>query len=316
MTRWGIVTTTNAPRQKVLEFAAWHLELGADRLFLYLDDPDPETQRILNANPKIRAIHTDAEWWAKRKRRPVKHQVRQCANARHANNQRPDVDWLAHIDVDEFLIPESPVKQVLAALPDNVFCARMRPIEALAPAGDAPQEVRDFKAFHLDQQKRQAATERCFPNWAEHLSGGFLSHVVGKLFFRAGHKGLDIRIHNVFRDDEQNPGMVELPQIELAHFHADSWDHFINAYQFRKTQGSYRADLKPQARSQNALSLHDLFASIETDGGEPALRQFYTEVATATPALKQALDHEGLLRSFGFDPKALLTKHFDLSISM
>ncbi len=312
MTRWGIVTTTNAEQQKVLEFAAWHLELGADRLFIYLDAPDPETQGVLNAHPKIRAIHTDAAWWEKRNRRPVKHQVRQCANARHANNQKPDVDWLAHIDVDEFLIPDQTVAEVLANLPKDAFCARVRPIEALAPAERDPENPRYFKTFHLDPKLRQAATDRSFPKWSEHLSGGFLSHVAGKLFFRTGHKGLDIKIHNVIRDDVQNPGMVELSQITLAHFHADSWDHFIQAYRFRLERGSYRADLKPQVKRDRSMSLHDLFQTIEADGGEAALRQFYEDVATATPSLRAALDKEGLLRQIDFQPKALLSKHFKL----
>ena len=34
MIRWGTVTTTNAPLPEILDFAAWHLELGAHRVHL------------------------------------------------------------------------------------------------------------------------------------------------------------------------------------------------------------------------------------------------------------------------------------------
>lgn len=310
MSRWGTVTTVKAPVTTILNFAAWHLELGAHRLYIYLDEHAPRTLEILKAHPKIRALHTDAAYWAKRKGRPDKHQARQGINARHANNRRAEVDWLAHIDVDEFLLPDRPVADQLADLPDDALCARVRPVEALAPGAGTAEAETAFKAFHLDQQARQQASEACFPTWGRHLSGGFLSHVAGKLFFRAGTSGLQIRIHNVILDGIQNPGQRELTGIELGHFHADSWDHFIAAYRFRLDRGSYRAELKPQVRRGDAVNLHDLFRRIEAAGGEPALRAFFNEVCTASPGLCQRLDAHGLLRRRRMDLHALRTKHF------
>ncbi|SFD82313.1 glycosyltransferase family 2 protein [Roseivivax sediminis] len=310
MNRWGAVCTTNAALEAVLDFAAWHLELGAQRIYLYLDEPDPETEATLSAHPRLRVVRTDDAYWKKRGGRPEAHQARQSRNARHAYSRRTEVDWLTHIDVDEFLVPERPVEEVLSALPGDVFCTRVRPMEALAPgAGDMPG-TRSFKALHLDQTRRAAAARACFPDWADHLSGGFLSHVAGKLFFRTGAEGVQIRIHNVFRAGEQNPGMVELPQIALAHLHAESWDHFLAAYRFRLARGSYRAELKPQVRGPDALSLHDLFRRIEAEGGEAALRRFFEDVATATPTLCAALEREGLLRRLPFAPTALRRTHF------
>ncbi|MFW2541768.1 glycosyltransferase family 2 protein [Primorskyibacter sp. 2E107] len=307
---WGTVSTVKAPLTAILDFAAWHLELGAHRLYLYLDDPTPQTEAILSAHPKIRVWQTDAAWWEKRGGRPDKHQVRQCRNARHANNRKPEVDWIAHIDVDEFLLPGFPVAEQLAGQSADTLCARVRPVEALAPGpGTAPQGTA-FKAFHLDQSRRQQASEACFPTFGAHLSGGFLSHVAGKLFFRSGLKGLDIKIHNVTLDGVQNPGQVELTGCELGHFHAADWDHFIAAYRFRLQRGSYRAELKPQVRRGDALNLHDLFDLIERSGGEDALRAFYAEVCTATPALCDRLEEHGLLRRRVMNLPGLRHKHF------
>ena len=308
MIRWGTVTTTNAALPEILDFAAWHLELGAHRLYLYLDDDNPEAQAVLSAHPKIRVFRTDEAWWTKRNGRPVKHQVRQGANARHANNRTPEVDWLAHIDTDEFLLPSRPVSDGLAALPERCLCARVRPVEALAPLTPCAETV--FKAFPLDQRARQAAAEACFPTWGRHLSGGFLSHVAGKLFFRPGSKGLQIRIHNVELDGQTNPGQVELSGIELGHFHAADWEHFLRLYRFRLAQGSYRAELKPQARREGAVNLHTLFEMIEGAGGEAALRLFYDEVCTARPALLDHLAERGLLRRLRMDLAALRQRHF------
>ncbi len=308
--RWGVVSTIKAPRTAILDFAAWHLEAGAHRLYLYLDEDVPETLAALKAHPKIRALHTDAGWWQKRNGRPDKHQVRQSLNARHANNRKPEVDWLAHIDVDEFLLSDIPVAQHLAPLPRDCLCARIRPVEALAPGtGHAPGETL-FKAFHLDQSARQTAAEACFPKWGAHLSGGFLSHVAGKLFFRTGLKGLQVKIHNMILEGTQNPGQVELPGLALGHFHAADWAHFIGAYQFRLAQGSYREELKPQVRKGDAVKLHDLFRAIDSTGGEAALRAFFDEVCVADADLCARLDAHGLLRRRRMDFPALRTRHF------
>ena len=311
MTRWGIVSTIKAPLADILDFAAWHLDAGASHLYIYLDEDVPDTQAALNAHPAITALHTDAAWWDKRGGRPEKHQVRQSVNARHANNRfvnkdRPALDWLAHIDVDEFLISDTPIARHLAALRPETLCARVRPMEALQ--SDGPEHV--FKAFPLPQADRQRAAEACFPTWGAQLSGGFLSHVAGKLFFRTGLKGLQIRIHNITLGDAQNPGQVELPQIALGHLHAESWDRFISAYRFRLARGSYRAELKPQVRRDGAQSLHDLLRGIEAKGGEPALRAFYDEVGTATPALCDRLEREGLLRRVDLKRAERRARHF------
>jgi hypothetical protein len=310
VTRWGIVSTIKAPLSVIGDFAAWHLELGAHRLYLYLDDDVPETLAVLKKHPKIKALHTDHTYWEKRNGRPVKHQVRQSKNARHANNRKQEVDWLAHIDVDEFLLPQGSVAKHLTALPDDCLCARLRPVEALAPDPAFPTDDTLFKAFHIPQQQRQQASQACFPTWGPHLSGGFLSHVAGKLFFRTGLKGLEIKIHNIIWNGTQNPGQIELPQIELGHFHAPDWAHFLRAYRFRLERGSYRSELKPQVRRDGAVNLHDLFQLIESEGGDAALADFFHEVCTASPDLCARLDQHGLLRRRKMACATLRKKHF------
>ncbi|WP_306132446.1 glycosyltransferase family 2 protein [Roseivivax marinus] len=311
MTRWGLVCTTNAATEAVLDFAAWHLEAGAHRLFIYLDAPDPRTEAALAAHPRIKVTVTDAAWWEKRNGRPDRHQNRQARNARHAYTQLSrDLDWLGHIDVDEFLLAERPVADHLAALPPDALTARVRPVELLARGdGDAPA-TRSFKTLPLDQARRQHAARACFGHWADHLSGGFLSHVAGKVFVRIGLERVQIRIHNAFVGEDQNPGMVELPDLPLAHAHAPDWTTFAAHYRFRLDRGSYRSELKPQARGPAALSLNALFAGIEAEGGEPALRAFYEEVGTATPALCNALEAEGTLIRRRFEPKTWRLRHF------
>lgn len=310
MIRWGTVSTIKAPQRAILDFAAWHLEQGAHRLFIYLDDDVPETQAVLAAHPKIRVKHTNAAYWEKRGGRPEASRNRQTANMRHANNRKPDVDWLAHIDVDEFLLPTRPIADQLAALPPDCLCARVRPVEALAPGTASTEGETLFKAFHLEQGARRQAAEACFPTWGQHLSGGFVSHVAGKLFFRSGIKGLQVKIHNMFLKNEKNIGERPLPEIELGHFHASDWDHFRDQMKWRLATGSYRPELRAQARAPGAVNLNALLQMINETGGEAALRLFFDEVCTANTDLCDRLSTNGLLRRHHMRLDALRDIHF------
>ncbi|MFT6459611.1 glycosyltransferase family 2 protein [Pseudophaeobacter arcticus] len=313
--KWGIVSTIKAPAEDILTFAAYHLEIGAHRLFIYLDTPCPEARPLLKAHPKIRVFDCDdASWWQRRKKtgRPEKHQMRQSQNATRAyRRQAGDLDWLAHIDVDEFLWADRPIGEILNALPITTLCARARPIEALSGDGTA------FKG-HIPSGPEQGGTVgRLYPRFGEHLKGGFLSHVQGKIFVRTGLANISLRIHNVFQkdpaggDDIENPGAQELPEIDLCHFHAPDWQHWLSHYRFRLSQGSYRAGLSPaRPLDRGGLSKHDLLNMIEAEEGEAGLRAFYDEICNDSPALRARLTAEGLLRIRDLNLAASRRKHF------
>ncbi len=308
--KWGIVATIKAPVEAVLGFAAHHLDCGAHRIFIYLDDDNRAAYQILKQHPKVRPVLTDDSYWRGLGfKRRAKHQSRQFENARHAYKRATDIDWLAHIDVDEFLCPARPLAAQLADLPPDCLCARIRPIEALAPA--LPDQPLYAKACALDRQIRNRQTETLYPDYGAHLTGGFLSHVAGKLFYRTGVPDLKVNIHNIFVGDIQNPGQVELGDTDLLHCHAKSWDAFIAAFHYRLDKGSYRAELKPnRPADQGGLTLHQLFATLYDTGGEAALRQFYDMVCTASPAHLEALAREGLLRQPDLDLETSVARHF------
>mgnify|MGYP001174791293 CR=1 FL=1 len=127
-----VVATAKAPTDRIARFAAWHLDLGADRVTLYFDAPDPAQIDALR-HPRITAHACDAAHWDKRRGRPETHQLRQARNAteawRHCN-----AEWLAHIDVDEFLWPADDMANALASLPKTQNVARVRPAESLGDA--------------------------------------------------------------------------------------------------------------------------------------------------------------------------------------
>lgn len=306
MIRWGLSATIKAPDTDILDFAAHHLELGAHRLYLYLDAPAPAAYRRLKAHPKVRVTQCDDGYWQRSgKKRPVKHQVRQTHNASHAYNRRAEVDWLIHMDADEFLLPRTSVADPLGALPPEVLCARVRPAEALAGDGTL------YKRFIPPGPRRDAQVAALYPRFGSHVKGGFMSHLAGKLFVRAGLPDMVVRIHNVFRGEVMNPGEVELGEITLLHRHAKNWDDWLAAFRYRHTHGAYRADLAPaRAREKGGVTLHELLAEIEAHEGETGLRAFYDELCAATPEQRARLEAAGQVFSHDLELSAKRGKQF------
>jgi hypothetical protein len=310
---WGVVATVKAPARDILDFAAHHLDLGAHRVHVYLDAPDAQAEAALRGHPKCRVILCDEGYWRRRRKRagrPDAHQPRQSINATHCLRRRPQVDWLAHIDVDEFLWHETPLSEQLAALPEDCLSARVRPVEALAPDPDDPPPagVTWFKSCARRQRQRREETATIYPGFGGHLNGGFLSHVAGKVFVRTGVAGTSLRIHNAFRDGEMDADPPDLPATRLCHLHATGWEDWHARLRYRHAAGAYRPGIRPAG--EGALPIHDLLAHVEAEGGAAGLRAFFAEVCTATPALRARLAAHDRLHAIPLDPAAARARHF------
>ncbi len=304
--KWGLTSTILASARDILQFAAYHLEAGAHRLYIYLDDENSDAFAALDAHPKIRVTTCDAKYWKQRKRgRPDTHQVRQTANATHAYNRKAEVDWLIHMDVDEFLVSDRRVSDILADRPARPLATRIRPMEQLSGTPSA------FKAFVPNGPDRMRIIAELYPTYGAYLKGGFLSHLAGKVFVRTRLPNIHVRIHNVFQNGEMLACHDRQDGIDLAHAHAKSWEDWIAAYRYRVTKGSYRPELGPnKPYEKGGLSMHDLFAMIEGDAGEAGLRAFFDEVCADTPSLRTRLADHGLLRETDLDLATHLQKHF------
>ncbi|MBV1925655.1 MAG: glycosyltransferase family 2 protein [Rhodobacteraceae bacterium] len=302
MTKWGLVATIKADTNDILKFAAYHLDRGAHRLFIYLDAENPTAFSALKAHPKIRVTLCDEKYWKAAGGRPKKHQVRQTQNATRAYGRRAEVDWLIHMDVDEFLWPDTNVGDILAALPADIHCARTRPIESIAGDGSL------FKGYIPSGPDRRKIVQQIYPTFGEFLKGGFLSHVAGKIFVRMGKENVTLKIHNMFWNDEMNPGQTELPSLSLCHYHSKSWTDWLTAYRYRLEKGSYREELAHSG--SGGISLHTLFSQIEHENGETGLRAFYDEVCADSENLRTALQTKGLLRQCDLELERKAKKHF------
>ncbi len=283
MPRWGVCATVKAPVEQVLAFAAHHLDLGASRVWLHFDDPaDPAADAVAGLR-RVSAIRCDAAYWAKTAgRQPPTHQLRQFRNITRVY-RRTDVEFVAHFDVDEFLIADVPVADILADLPEDRAILRVEPWEALHEP-DLSDDIFTARQFRRGLPMDDvAAVERVFGPFAPLLSRGMLSHTVGKCFFRTGVEGLMPNIHGARIAGERVFGGRFHPDLALLHFHAEDPERWTRGLAFRLSKGAYQ--FLP------ALQAH------LTKADAQGIAAFYAAVQVATPEAIRLLRGAGLLRT-------------------
>ncbi|KAA2316156.1 glycosyltransferase family 2 protein [Pseudooceanicola sediminis] len=290
--RWGVVSTVQAPLPQIARFAAYHLSEGAARIQLYLDTPDAETAAFFSGDSRVRVIQcTQAYWDRHRAGRPETHQGRQMRNATHAY-RRSDLDWLAHLDVDEVLMPPIPMSDLLVQVPADTAVVHVRPAEMLA---GGTQDSAAFKLTPRFAGTDKAALQQIYPTFGAHLRGGYISHLEGKAVVRVGIPECRLGIHALLYRGEPAANRAELRNGWVGHAHVRDWQDFRDRLDFRMKKGSYQ-------RRGTTFGLYDVLEFLKENEGEDGLRQFYDEVCADTPALRQALD----------DHQMLLTRHLDL----
>lgn len=298
--RWGIVTMAKAPLPQIARFAAHHLDLGADRLYLYLDAPDAQTAAFLAQHPKVTVTQCDAAFWqAQKKPRMKAHQMRQTWLATQTY-QDCDLHWLAHIDVDEFLLPPAAMRDLLAHVPKDRAVLRLPPAELLA--GSQGDEA--FKLMPRYGGQTKAALETIYPTFGAHLPDGFVSHREGKNFVRTGLMGIRLGIHTVLQDGALITNRARQDDLFLGHAHAPDWAFFRDHMAFRMARGSYRKS------DETKFRLTDILTFLQTEEGEDGLRTFFSEVCEATPALIAALESHHMLLRYRLDLDAKVARHF------
>ena len=278
---WGICTTVKAPLEQVQAFAAYHLNLGATHIWLHFDDPDDPAAQHFN-HPQITTTLCSTTYWMDLiGKRPERHQNRQGRNM-HRVYKTEALPWIAHIDVDEYILPNTSIPTALGALPADQPMLRMAPYEALHDPA-LPDDIFTATRFRaaLGGQRNDSARTRAFGPYAPLLTNGVLSHAAGKCFFRTGLSRFEPRLHGAFRAGSRVPGGDFHQGIALLHFHAQDPARWRARPQFRLTKGAY----------QYNPALQDWLLTA-TDAEIDA---FYTATQTATPETLAKLHAESAL---------------------
>jgi len=292
--RWGTVSTIRAPLCDIARFAAFHLDLGAAEVNIYLDVPDPKTADFFAAHKAVRVAQcTDDYWSGKPEKARSTHQLRQAFNASHCY-RNTGLDWLAHIDVDEFLLAPQSIAQLLASAPADAAFARLRPAEMLAQP-DPWVGPSHFKLTGQEVGLEKSVIRDFYPEFGPYVPEGFLSHIGGKNIARTGLANIRLGLHHLQQNGARVANGHPLTSAHIGHAHAPSWEVFQQHMTFRMRKGSYRR--KPN----ETMKVADILDLISAEDGDAGLRRFFDELCQASPALLAHLSAHDMLLTASLD---------------
>ena len=292
--RWGIVSTLKGPLARIARFVAYHLDLGANRIHIHLDVPDQALADRL-AHPKVRFTQCDDAYWdGKPNRARSTHQMRQVFNATRIY-RISQLDWLAHIDVDEFLLPPAPLRPLLAAADPHAPFIEMIPAEMLDGDGDP---------HHFKRPVHGAAKRAIYPTFGAHVPGGFISTQSPKLIARTGLDGVRLGIHALRHNGRIVRGGTVIDGLELGHAHAPDFETFQRHMAYRLDKGSYHD------RKGHPNPLGHLIRALLDDPDPDALRAFHREMNGATPDRLDLLARHDMLIARTLDLDAKVARYF------
>ena len=190
---WGVVATVREPAALLVAFAAYHLDMGAKRIHLYLDAPNPELRVLIGDDPRISLIDATQEFYVDdlNRRRPPGINRRQIVNAAHAE-MVTDVDWLFHLDADEYLTRSDPAAE-LAQLPGEIMALLVPNGERVYAAGAPITDVFDGDLI-LPVPNPAALARLRGPEMNRFSRQGLMGYTRGKSAVRVG-KGFAPGIH-------------------------------------------------------------------------------------------------------------------------
>ncbi|MDD9722140.1 glycosyltransferase family 2 protein [Sulfitobacter sp. PR48] len=298
--KWSVVAILREPREVLERFVAWHLHQGADRIFLYFDDPeDPGIAAMDRFGDRVVVTRcTEAFWEELGVLDAVNFTKRQNAAILHAYRQIKD-GWVAVVDGDELMWSrDRPLSEVLASLPESDRSVVFRPVEYV----NFPQQPDRllFRRF-IDGD----LLDKVFGIFAVYMNRnrGFAGHVTGKTLTRAG---LEVsRAHPHWFVDAQGKRITDGSKTlddgcALLHF------YFLNYADWRR-KADFR--LKAFRNGRRDLLLAKMNRLVKL-GRERKLRHLWSRLHQITPEQHDTMKAHDLLLELDMDMKGIVHQYF------
>jgi len=299
---WGLVMLADEPEALVMANLCWHLAQGVHEIHLYLDAPESSAARVLSAEaadlPGVILTHCDAGFWQRLNGgRPPLQTRRQTLVATQAY-RRAGVDWLLHLDADEFLWlpPGRRFTQELAAVDDAPVFMALRNLER-AYLDPTPETL--FEGVFRVPLRAKDPLPAPLAYQAPFVARGVSGHAGGKACTRTG-RGAVLQPHAP-RVDGALPPATPAQDAVVLHFDGLTPLHWLIKLR--------RYAARDPAQWERFLAAHrraQLLHMREHHQDPAALYAFHDrlKVAHNLPALETA----GLVRRLEFDPAPALSQ--------
>ncbi|PTX57171.1 glycosyl transferase family 2 [Litoreibacter ponti] len=317
---WGVVGTMDEPPELIVAHAAHHLWAGAREVHVYLDRDDARTRALLAQLDGVVVTVADEAYWRGEFdiKVPKTHQRRQTLNATHAY-QRCGVDYLLHLDADEFVHQAHPLEGELQRLArrDPTHYLSLPNLERVWLDGE-DQDAMFSPHFRASTKRMEGDFAGLTHDGAGLTRFGLTGHSEGKACSPTGHDYV-LGIHRPHHDTERPwtfPGMKRSRSSVLLHFDGMTRLHWVYK---RLRKRLFRAIQVGQPITEQMQAQID---AINAAGGDlPAANALHDRIKVLGPALTGGLEQEDLSYRIEFDPRraveALLPQvQLDLSAAM
>lgn len=311
--RWGIVLTANEPSALIECNARWHLATGARAVFIFLDDPEDMGEARLSAIQGCTVQRCDDSYWRARRPnqgRPTSQMRRQTINANRAQNQC-DLDWLFHIDADEFIWQDGNLSAELAAQDDPQTELNLPVLERLFPEGE--QQSLFAGPFRGSSDLEADTAEAAFGPFAHFMKRGQYSHGAGKSGVQV-RAGLRLGVHNATQPRPDGRPTRAAKRVSttarLLHFDGLTPLHWVMKFlRYCQTPQDVQSAILQQHRAAQITWMTEQCTDFES------ARAAHRTLFAATDRRRAQLDQFGLLDKIAFDPASVLGEDCpDLSV--
>jgi hypothetical protein len=256
---------------------------------------------------EYKKLHGD-EWTKKSPRR----QHAACKHARSLTR----ADWLCHIDIDEFLIPDIPFEDFLGSLPGEIVSVHINNAERVFNTSKTYGNILSG-VYRIPIRKLQTTCiDMVYGCIGEYLGLGLSGHTKGKAFTRVSSANTWIAVHETraLNASDLSSVTVQYPGVGMVHFDVMTLNHWTAKMLSRleRDPGARiaiqegKSYLKGMKKGRRKI-IGDI---ILADGDHQKIAQIYDAITTLKPEQSKTLDDAGLLFKTNLDFTAALPKYF------
>ena len=301
--RWGVCATVAEPLPLLAAFAAHYAEMGASVIRLYLDRPVPGLATCLSRIDAVDIIEADESHYRRALEAPGKPDRlnrKQRLNANHAARTM-DVDWLLHVDADEFLASDD-FGAELAALPDEVDSLHIPNGERAWIAGAPNTTIFDGVLRWPVTGPRRRVRRLLGEEVMRYTNRGFCGHDWGKSCTRTG-RGLKLGLH---RPRSDPPAVVVTSErAKICHFDGLTRVHWVAKLRRYAELGMYSQP------SGGRRFRYEQMRYVTEAGGQGDAAMAMHDLARVIPAEQaETLRDKGVIEPMPCDPAAATRRAF------
>jgi len=294
LTKIAIVTTIRAERENIQSFINYHLNINIDHLFIFFDNPNDENFGYFNRLDNISCILCNSKYW-----KSFECNANSNIEARQVNNanlalklaQEMQIDWIAHIDIDELIYANSSLKDILDSLPQDIDSLWLPPLEAIPKRMHYKNPFKDIHIFkQLPDKTSQYYKGEC-P--AAFFDGEyFRGHIGGKSITKISNKIKSLNLHKPIAQKNQQIKTTISTKTSLLHYDCFDFNAWFTKW-IRRLDGTATASGR-----DNRMTQFKLFQNAYNENNEnnsKNLKKLYKRLYFLSGKTRKTLEKNNML---------------------